>query len=183
MKSTKALIFITAMAIASGAAIATAQNVPADAPNGNPEMTTPMKKAEFRGRHGDKDRGRDHGNRGERRNHGRGHQGGAMMMEIFAKVDADGNGSVTQEEINSFRTAQVSGADTNGDGALSIEEFDTIYRDFTRSRMVDAFQGLDADGDGVISPAELDAKFGKVVEKMDRNGDGALTIEDGGRRG
>jgi Ca2+-binding EF-hand superfamily protein len=97
---------------------------------------------------------------------------------LFEEIDADGDGAVTQAEIDAFRAAKVAGADTSGDGALSIEEFDTLYREFTRWRMVRAFQELDTDGDGVISQAEMDRRFGRVVEQMDRDGDGALTLQD-----
>ncbi|MEM8571831.1 MAG: hypothetical protein AAGG56_13135 [Pseudomonadota bacterium] len=101
---------------------------------------------------------------------------------LFEEVDMDGDGMVTQEEVDAFRDAKVGEADTSGDGALSIEEFDDLYREFTRSQMVDLFQRLDANGDGVIGSEEMDRRFGNAVERMDRNGDGALSIQDG-RRG
>ncbi|WP_424931440.1 EF-hand domain-containing protein [Amaricoccus macauensis] len=157
---------------AAGAAIATAQEaVPAE-PGQGPRAEMQVKPAHFRGERGD----REHGGRDGGR---RGHE---MFQEIFIQVDADGNGAVTQEEIDTFRANKVAEADTSGDGALSIEEFDTVYRELTRSRMVDAFQRLDADGDGVITDAELDQRFAHVVDRMDRNGDGAISKEDRGRR-
>jgi hypothetical protein len=176
---------IAAILLGSAAAVATAQGTPV--PGGAPEAAAPaaprMERADFRGGR----EGRGHGR--EMRGHGGpdgfgfgGRGGGEMFRMLFEEVDADGNGAVTQEEIDAFRAAKVAGADASGDGALSIEEFDTLYREFTRMRMVRAFQELDTDGDGVISPAEMDRRFGRVVERMDRNGDGALTIEDRGRR-
>lgn len=161
----------------SGAMVATAQNVPAA------DDAARVEQADFRGH----DRDGEHRSRGGwgREDHGRkgfGPRGGGMQMQkIFAEVDADGNGAVTQDEINAYRTAKVGAADTSGDGALSIEEFDTLFREFTRSRMVDAFQNLDDDGDGLISPAELDDRLNGMVKRMDRNGDGVLSLQD--RRG
>lgn len=108
--------------------------------------------------------------------------GGEMLRTLFVQIDADGDGAVTQDEIDAFRAARVGEADASGDGALSIEEFDTLYRAFTRSRMVDMFQDFDADGDGVISVEEMDVRFGDVVDRMDRDGDGALTLRDRGHR-
>lgn len=167
------LTFIATALISAGAIVATAQD--ATQPD-SPQATsdTMAKPAGFRG---DRDgRGGKHG----------GHFGGRSQSEVFAtvfaEVDADGDGSVTQEEIDTYRTAKVAEADASGDGALTIEEFDTIYREFTRSRMVDAFQDLDADGDGTISAEELDNRFGNIVERMDRDDDGALTLQRG-RRG
>ena len=134
------------------------------------------------GRHGGEGRhwGKHHGGRHGMGGHGMGGRGG-MFRAVFMQIDADKDGKITQAEIDAFRDAKVSGADTSGDGALSIEEFDTIYREMTRSRMVDAFQRLDDDGDGQISKAEMDTRFGNVVKFMDRNGDGALSMEDRGR--
>lgn len=129
------------------------------------------------GKHDHHGKGERHGARGER--FGR-HGGGEMMRALFAKVDANGDGSVTQAEIDTYRAGKLAEVDTSGDGALSIEEFDTLYREMTRLQMVRAFQRLDTDGDGVISPAEMDARFGHIVQRMDRNGDGALSIQDRG---
>ena len=111
-----------------------------------------------------------------------GPRGPGVMGKLLKTIDVDADGVVTQEEIDSFKVAQVSGADNDADGALNIEEFDTVYRALTRSRMVDLFQDFDEDGDGVISSAELDERVAHVVERMDRNDDGALTREDGPRR-
>ena len=163
--------FLVAAMAVSGAVVATAQNTPEAGPETRSERPV---KAEYReGRHG-----RGHGHH---RGFGR-HGGGEMFRTMFKAVDADGNGAVTQEEIDSFRAAKLSEADASGDGALSIDEFDTLYREFTRSRMVDAFQDLDADGDGVIGTEELDDRFGGIVERMDRDGDGALTLQRRGDR-
>lgn len=158
------------MAIASVTTIAAAQNVPADGASSAPVTSARAIKADC-GWHRGEGHGRSSGRRG----------GSDMMQQLFRQVDADGDGSITQEEIDAFRAKQVSDADTSGDGALSIEEFDTIYRELTQTRMVRAFQRLDTDGDGIISPEEMDARFDGIVKRMDRNGDGALSIDDRSR--
>jgi Ca2+-binding EF-hand superfamily protein len=143
---------------------ATAQAAPA-VPE-PPAVQASADRADFRGGRG------DHEHRGGSRGHG----GGEMFRTLFEAVDADGDGSVTQVEVDAYRTARVTEADASGDGALSIEEFDTLYRAFTRSRMVDAFQELDSDGDGVISTEEMDTSVTRLVERLDRNGDGSVTL-------
>ncbi len=102
------------------------------------------------------------------------------MRDLFDAVDADGDATVTRAEIEAYRAARIAEADISGDGALSLEEFDTLYRDFTRARMVDAFQRLDADGDAVISEAEMTTRVDRLVERLDRNGDGDLTLQPRG---
>lgn len=154
----------------AGAMIATAQeSTTTEATEAAPKQA-PATRADYRG-----DRYRHHGGFD-----GRG--GSEMFGMLFGQIDADDDGSVTQEEVDAFRAAKIGEVDASGDGALSIEEFDTLYREFTRSRMVDAFQDMDADGDGVISVEEMDQRFGDVVDRMDRDGDGALTLQPRGRR-
>ncbi|WP_272008942.1 EF-hand domain-containing protein [Roseovarius sp. ZX-A-9] len=164
--------FIVAAALLSGLTVATAQNAndtapvaaqaAADAPDGKHD-----------GHRGERGHRRGHGHHGE---HG-------MMRQIMERVDANNDRAVTQEEVDTFRASVVTDADKSGEGNISLDEFETIYLDLTRERMVDAFQKLDADGDGAVTQAEMDKRFGDVVERMDRNGDGKLDREDHKRRG
>jgi len=148
---------VAIMAVVSGYTVASAQTAM------DKEVQAPkVMNVDFRG-HGD-----GHGKRG-----GRG-----MMREILEKVDANGDGAVTQAEIDTFRSGMVTEADASGDGNISLDEFETIYLQMVRNKMVDAFQRLDEDGDGMVTQAEMDAKFGNVVERMDRNDDGKLDRAD-----
>lgn len=170
MKASKRIpagFLATAMAM-SGAIVATAQTTPE--PGSSAQATEPAKAGYHRAKH-----------RGEGHHRGRERRGaGEMIRMMFDLVDADGDGAVTQDEVDAFRVEKLAEADTDGDGALSIAEFDTLYREFTRFRMVDMFQDLDADGDGVIGAAEMDKRAGRLVDRMDRDGDGMLTLK---RRG
>lgn len=178
--STSKLLPITALVLGllgTGAVVATAQNLTTDpAPAAGDAQVV---QADFDGGRGD-----GHGHRGHGGPGGFGFgggRGGEMFANLIAKFDTDGNGAITQAEIDTFRTAQVTAADTSKDGSLSVDEFQTIYAEFVRPQMVDAFQDLDADGDGVVTKAEMDARFGTIVEKMDQNADGALSQDDAGR--
>ena len=153
--------FLAVAALLSGLTLATAQTTPETAPVQVEESAQAAKvtRADFR---------KGHGSRG-----GRG-----MFGQIMQKADADGDRAVTQAEIDTFRASLVEGADTSGEGDISLDEFEAIYLELTRERMVDAFQRLDADGDGVVTQAEMDNRFGNVVERMDRNGDGKLDRDD-----
>jgi len=121
---------------------------------------------------------------GDRREGGNRQRGG-MLRQMFETFDLNGDGSLTQEEIDTARAQQLSGADTDGDGALSIAEYETLWLEAMRERMVDAYQRHDADGDGSVTAEEFNARFDGLVERMDRNDDGALNGDDrrgGGRR-
>lgn len=161
LKSAPAGLLIVAL-LGTGALVATSDMLQAQ------EQTPDAKVMRVDSRDG------DHGKRGHR-----GHRGGEMMRSLFDAVDANGDRSVTAEEIAAYQATQIANADLSGDGALSIEEFDTIFREFTRSRMVDAFQALDSDGDGLITETEIDTRVSRMVERMDRDGDGVLTLQRG----
>ncbi len=114
------------------------------------------------------------------KNRGHGARGG-MMREIMSQIDADDSRSISQAEVDDFRAAKVRGADASGDGNLSLDEFEALFAEMNRGRMVDVFQHLDDDGDGLITAKEMDDRFGGIVARMDRDGDGELSLED--RRG
>lgn len=161
------LILVSVLAI--GATAAAAQTLSSERGGQSALRDASLRHADFHDM-----RGGHHGGFG-------GRHGGDLMTGLFEAIDTDGDGAVTQREIDAYRDARVGAVDTSGDGALDIGEFDTLYRELTRPRMVDAFQRLDADGDGSVTTEELDERFGSIVERLDRNGDGALGIED--RRG
>lgn len=122
--------------------------------------------------------------KGDGPRHGRhGHRGprgprGQMMRELARQADANGDGAISQEEIDIFIQTTVDGGDANGDGNVSLEEFKVIWLQLMDRQVVDRFQSLDQDGDGQITAEERAERFGGIVVKLDRNGDGALSRDD-----
>lgn len=98
---------------------------------------------------------------------------------IFAELDTNQDGQITQEEILAGAEARFTKADTDGDGRLSKEEFTAnLGRHGER-----AFTRLDADGDGFVTREELSAALNdgrtmQWLQKADANGDGAITREE-----
>ena len=99
-------------------------------------------------------------------------------MELFESVDADGDGKLTQAEIDKVRNDRHAAHDADGDGNLSLEEFAGLWHETTRPLTVRAFQMLDTDGDAVVTRAEYDRPFAGIVERLDRDRDGALSMKD-----
>ena len=104
--------------------------------------------------------GRHHG-----KHHGgmRGHRA-QMMMERY---DADKDGKLTQEEINSNREAWLKEFDANNDGKLSLDEFKQLWLKARAERIVRAFQRFDRDGDAGVTLEEYqrplaDISFGHI---------------------
>jgi len=118
-----------------------------------------------------------------------GHRGGDMgfldkgqlaisAMEVFQTVDADGDGKLTQAEIDKARNDRHAAHDADGDGNLSLEEFAGLWHETTRPLTVRAFQMLDTDGDAVVTRAEYDRPLADIVRRLDRDGDGGLSMRD-----
>lgn len=112
------------------------------------------------------------------------HGGGpGVLMARLSEIDTNGDGAVSQAEVDAFRAARLAAADTDGDGALSEEEWIAAAQQAREDRHGRAFDRLDADGDGRVTQAETDAVMGDIVARRDRNGDGQLSREDRPLRG
>lgn len=112
-----------------------------------------------------------HGQRG-------GGERGAMMFEMF---DSNGDGSITMEEARGAQAERLASFDTDGSGDLSLAEFEALFLEMSRPRMVDGFQRLDADGDGIVTVEEFNAPVERLARHM--GDDGTLDRDDMGQRG
>lgn len=120
------------------------------------------------------------------------HDGG----EMFKRMDADGNGTISREEfLGSPRLARLPEEkrgrifmrlDGNGDGSLSREEIDEIRKKGEgRAR---EFRELDADSSGGLSFLEFsggrflkrlpEAKRREIFKRLDTDGNGEISPED-----
>lgn len=112
------------------------------------------------------------------------HRGGMERMRtLFKTYDTNADGALTQQEIDTARTAKFSEFDGNGDGQLSLDEYQALWADAMRAAMVDRFQAHDENGDGQVTSEEFAAQLSDLVARLDRNGDGALSREDMRRSG
>ena len=118
------------------------------------------------GKHGDR-----HGGHGPR--------GGVHMMDQF---DANEDGKLTQAEIDQARQERLAKFDSDKDGKLNLQEFEALWLDFTRERMVRSFQRLDRDGDAIVTQDEYLEPTKNMVVRMDRNDDGEISRDDMKRR-
>lgn len=119
--------------------------------------------AAMRGRRGDREEyriGRGHGRGGERR-----------LIEQF---DRNNDGRVDRAEIDATRRARLAEFDSDRDGRLSLDEYQALWLERFRSRMVDAFQTLDEDGDAQVTEAEFLAPGERLAMRLtQRRGRGA----------
>ncbi len=113
--------------------------------------------------------------------HGMGGPMGRMGPSFdFAAADTNKDGKVTPEEFAAYRTAMVTGIDTDNDGKLSLDELVAMHMKNAAERAKDMstrmMQDLDADGDGKLSVAELIAMPvpPDAFELADTNKDGVI---------
>jgi Ca2+-binding EF-hand superfamily protein len=116
------------------------------------------------------------------------------MGPMFAQFDTDGDGNVTREEFDAFRTSRFTAADSNSDGKLDQAEMqaqaETMQAEML-ARMAENLKAdapkriahmmidLDTDSDGFLSPEEAAAMgHEKMFDRMDANGDGTVSAEE-----
>lgn len=102
----------------------------------------------------------------------------------FAAVDADGNGEITQAEVEAFRAAQFASIDTDGNGTVDADELTAFAEARADERRADRAERMveraDTDGDGVLSQDELQAnrRGGDMFERLDADDSGTITQEE-----
>ena len=99
-----------------------------------------------------------------------------------AKLDANGDGKVTQSEFQAGRSAQMLALDANKDGKLSRAEFANLREEQAkakRQRRADRmWSRLDTDKDGSLSRTEMDGVLSKRFKHMDTDNDGVLSAAE-----
>ncbi len=111
-------------------------------------------------------------------------RGGWRMERLLERFDTDKDGKLTQAELDTARKTLLEKHDADKDGRLTIAEFEPLWLEFSKPRMVRNFQGLDRDGDSGVTTEEFLKPYADTVDRLDRNGDGAVSTDDRrGRRG
>ncbi|MFV0490900.1 MAG: EF-hand domain-containing protein [Pseudorhodobacter sp.] len=100
----------------------------------------------------------------------------------FAAVDADGDGKITEAEVQAYRAARTAELDADGDGKINEAELvaqgmrDAETRATARAKRM--IERLDSDGDGSLSAAELMTRgrnVASLLDRIDADDDGAVT--------
>lgn len=99
-------------------------------------------------------------------NMGMGGRGMGMMGQMADGADADADGIVSPDELRASLADRLTTFDTDGDGTLSLAEFEAMHAAMIRPMMVDRFQALDEDGDGRVTADEMTAPADQMQRMM-----------------
>lgn len=106
---------------------------------------------------------------------------------LFGQFDGNGDEAVTMDEINAAWAERFSDADVDGDGQLSAEEMAGVIEVWRAERQASRIRSLiehnDSDDDGLLSLEEATAaiqtkRFDRLFERLDADGDGAVTTSE-----
>ncbi|WP_052362439.1 EF-hand domain-containing protein [Falsirhodobacter sp. alg1] len=115
---------------------------------------------------------------------GAGHR--PMMMPDFDQLDTNGDGAVTQDELNALRADRAAKLDANNDGKLSVDELANAdaerQMERAKHRAERMVEQLDTDGDGLLSVTELatppEGPDARMMKRLDTDQDGSLSREE-----
>ena len=96
----------------------------------------------------------------------------------FQRIDTDGDGRISNAESEAFRADRFRKLDADADGFVTKAEMPDRKKRKRSAGLEKRFGKLDADGNGTVEKAEYDAMADSRFERMDSNGDGALTLDE-----
>jgi Ca2+-binding EF-hand superfamily protein len=102
---------------------------------------------------------------------------------ILQRVDTNGDGAISKDEMLAARERMFTKLDRNGDGAIDEKEIegarDAIMdrADAAQARLGNRWRRMDTNGDGKVSEDEFRNRM-PLFDLADRNGDGTLSADE-----
>lgn len=103
---------------------------------------------------------------------------GDRQNMLFERFDANQDGKITKLEIEARRKQTMDKHDADKSGDLSLGEFQGVFNEIMRQRMVRMFQRLDRDGDGKVTENEIARRLDRMMGWLDRDKDGVIEKDE-----
>ncbi|WP_428409990.1 EF-hand domain-containing protein [Hyphococcus sp.] len=97
------------------------------------------------------------------------------------RMDVNGDGVLTADEMSEKHAQFIEDADADGDGAVTKEEM-KAFHEAKRAEWREA-RNPDKNGDGVVDKTEYINAAQERFDKMDKDGNGVLSEDEQKRRG
>jgi len=105
----------------------------------------------------------------------------ATKLIWFTKIDSDGDGVISGEELDAMRTRRFLQIDFDLDQVLTIEEFMhdlSNDNELLSQRRRDRFAMMDDDQNGLVTVREFIDFGGLVMELLDQDGDKLIRLAE-----
>ncbi len=104
----------------------------------------------------------------------------------FETLDVDGSGEIDAADLDALRAERFAAVDADGDGSVTEDEFIAQAQEDAAERAALMFARLDADGDGVLSRDALEGRggpggrrmSGRILMGADTDGSGGVSAEE-----
>ena len=104
-------------------------------------------------------------------------------QRILQRLDTNGDGAISKDEMLAARERLFKRLDRNGDGAIDEKEIETARQAIedraqaTEARLGNRWRRMDRNGDGKVTENEFQAST-PLFDLADRNGDGRLSADE-----
>ena len=106
----------------------------------------------------------------------------AQRVGSFDALDANGDGSLTLEEVHAAPQARFDAMDTDGNGAVSVEELTAAAQGRAAERAEKMMARFDDNEDGALTIDEMRGnrpdRAARMFERVDADEDGIITAEE-----